>query len=87
MRLSEFNFDLIFRSGKLNNTPVALSQANFASIQDNTLYDIHDAFCHLGITRLYHFVRVKNLPYSIYTILSNSVSLPVWLSVCLFYLL
>ena len=27
--------------------------------------DIHDALCHPGTTRMIHFVRSKNLPYSI----------------------
>ncbi|KRY87956.1 Pro-Pol polyprotein [Trichinella pseudospiralis] len=29
------------------------------------LQQLHDKLCHPGITRLYHFVRSKNLPYSI----------------------
>ena len=28
------------------------------------LSDIHDRLCHPGVTRLRHFVRTKNLPYS-----------------------
>ena len=42
-----------------------LSRAYCASIHDNTLYQIHAASCHPGITRLHHFIRVKNLPHSI----------------------
>ena len=49
----------------MNHSPIVLSQAYFASIHENTFYDIHDAFCHPGITRLYHFARSKNLPYLI----------------------
>ena len=65
MELSEFGFDIIYRSGKLHNAPDALSRAYCVSIHDNILYDIHDALCHSGITRLYHFVGGKNLPYLI----------------------
>ena len=32
---------------------------------DETLIEIHESLCHLGVTRFYHFVRMKNLPYSI----------------------
>ena len=63
--LCEFDFDINYRSGKLNKAPDALSGANCASIHDKTLHQIHAAPSHPGITRLYHFVRVKNLPYSI----------------------
>ena len=46
MGLNEFDFDIIYRSEKMNNTPDALSRDYFASIHDNTLHDIYNAFCH-----------------------------------------
>ena len=61
MELCEFDFDIIYRAGKLNTAPEALSRAYCASIYDNTLNNIHAALCHPGIIRSYHFVRVKNL--------------------------
>lgn len=30
-----------------------------------TLLSIHESLCHPGVTRLHHFIRSKNLPYSI----------------------
>lgn len=30
----------------------------------NKLAEIHDSLCHLGITRMAHFVQNKNLSYS-----------------------
>ena len=65
MELSEFDFDIVYRSGKLNSVPDALSRAYVANIHDSTLRQLHESLCHPGVTRLYHFVRVKNLPYSI----------------------
>ena len=43
----------------------ALSRAHCAVTEANSLYKIHELLCHPGITRLNHFVRTKNLPYSI----------------------
>ena len=62
---SKFDFDIIYRSGKLNEAPDALSRALCASIYGTTLQQIYVALCHPGITRLHHFERVKNVPYSI----------------------
>ena len=33
-----------------------------------SLYDIHAGLCHPGITRTYHFVKSKNLPYSLHDV-------------------
>ena len=30
-----------------------------------TLQDLYNSLCHPGITRMYHFVRSRNLPYSV----------------------
>ena len=65
MLLSEFDFEVVYRTGKFNNAPDALSRAYCASMYDNTLTEIHESLCHPGITRFYHFVQIKNLPYSI----------------------
>ena len=65
MLLSEFDFEIVYRAGKFNNAPDALSRAYCASMYDNTLTEIHKSLCHPGITRFYHFVRMKNLPYFI----------------------
>ena len=65
MQLNEFDFEVVFRPGKLNSVPDALSRAYCVSLHESTLYTIHASLCHPGITRLYHFVRAKNLPYSL----------------------
>ena len=64
-QLSESDFDIVYRTGKLNHVPDALSRASCASMHDNTLQEIHNSLCHPSITRLHHFVKVKTLPYSI----------------------
>ncbi|KRX34352.1 Pro-Pol polyprotein [Trichinella murrelli] len=68
IELSCYDFDIIHRPGKDNVTPDALSRT-FCSMASHDhcrhLQHLHDKLCHPGITRLYHFVRSKNLPYSI----------------------
>ncbi|KRY71587.1 Pro-Pol polyprotein [Trichinella pseudospiralis] len=63
-----YDFDIIHRPGKDNVTPDTLSRT-FCSMASHDyrrhLQQLHDKLCHPGITRLYHFVRSKNLPYSI----------------------
>ena len=65
MELSEFDFDIAYRSGKLNAAPDALSRVYCTAMRENTLYNIHVSLCQPGITRLNHYVRAKHLPYSI----------------------
>jgi len=65
MQLNEFDFEVVFRPRKLNSVLDALSRAYCASLHERTLYTIHASLCHPGITRLYHFVRAKNLPCSL----------------------
>ena len=55
---------IVYRVSKFNCVPDALSRAYCASVYDNTLNEIHESLCHSGISRFYHFVRMKNLPYS-----------------------
>ncbi|KRY46187.1 Pro-Pol polyprotein [Trichinella britovi] len=68
IELSYYDFDIIHRPGKDNVTPDALSRT-FCSMASHDhcrhLQQLHDKLCHPGITRLYHIVRSKNLPYSI----------------------
>ena len=65
--LSCFDFDIKYRPGELNVTADCLSRAQCASVSTNLdkLKDLHEGLCHPGITRLAHYVRSKNLPYSI----------------------
>ena len=42
-----------------------MSRIYCANLNFSSLYEIHAGLCHPGITRTYHFIKMKNLPYSI----------------------
>lgn len=65
LELANFKFDIIYRPGNRNTTADTMSRI-MASIQPATnLKDLHDALCHPGITRMHHWIRAKNLPFSL----------------------
>ena len=69
MELSCYNFDIVYRAGRDNITPDLFSRSytycSVACRDQRSLAAIHDALCHPGVTRLLHFVKSKNLPYSV----------------------
>ncbi|XP_069779187.1 uncharacterized protein [Narcine bancroftii] len=65
IELSTFNYDILYRPGKLNDPPDALSRGTCASIQMDRLRKLHEALCHPGVTRFAHFVKARNLPYTV----------------------
>ncbi len=67
MELSCFNFDIVCRPGEENVAPDAFSRSNClsASVNINSLFEIHKSLCHPGVTHMYHFVKSRNLPYSV----------------------
>ena len=65
IELSTYNYDILYRPGRLNEPPDALSPGTCASAQLDRLYALHADLCHLGVTRFYHFMKAQNLPYSL----------------------
>ncbi|XP_059806295.1 uncharacterized protein LOC132381094 isoform X2 [Hypanus sabinus] len=65
IELSTYNYDILYRPGRLNEPPDALSRGTCASTQLDQLYALHAQLCHPGVTRFYHFVKARNLPYSL----------------------
>ena len=61
LELSAFSYTSRYRPGKDNVAADALSRAYCASL---SLSDVHEKLCHPGVTRLLHFVRSRNLPFS-----------------------
>ena len=61
--LSQIDFEIVYRAGKFNMTPNTISRVYCASVTLNYLHEIHCALCHPDVTRMYHYVKTKNLPY------------------------
>ena len=68
LELAAFDFTTIYRPGNLNCAPDTFSRATLATITLPSLIslkELHESLCHPGVTRLAHYVKIKNLPYSI----------------------
>jgi len=66
--LTQFSYDIRHRPGVDNVAPDAFSRvclATYNSSHSPKLQELHQSFGHPGYARLYHFVRQRNLPFSI----------------------
>ena len=61
----QYSYDIEFRAGKHNTAPDTLSRVHCASMSRSALYDIQSSLCHPGVTRMFYYVRTKNLPYTL----------------------
>ena len=67
LELAPYEFTTIYRPGNLNCAPDTFSKATAASISLlslKSLDQLHKALCHPGITRMFHYVKIKNLSFS-----------------------
>ena len=65
LELAQYDYDIIYRAGKYNCVPDTLSRSYVASMANTALYDIHASLCHPGVTRFHHYIKTKNLPFSL----------------------
>ena len=65
LKLSPYDFSAIYRPGNKNDAADTFSRAISASVVSASvsLKSLHDSFCDPGITRMWHYVKMKNLPY------------------------
>ena len=64
MELAEFSYAIKYREGKKNLVADSFTRAHCLALSGN-LDDIHMQLCHPGLTRLLHFIKTKNHPFSI----------------------
>jgi hypothetical protein len=64
VELSYFTYDVKFRPGSSNLAADAVSRACASTLIRPNLEEIHNVLCHPGISCLGHYVRTRNLPYS-----------------------
>jgi hypothetical protein len=65
MELSCYDYDIIYRPGVENIPPDTLSRDYCSAVSHPKLHDLHVALCHSGVTCMCHFIKVRNLPYSV----------------------
>ncbi|XP_055862342.1 uncharacterized protein LOC106074444 [Biomphalaria glabrata] len=65
LELSCFHYDVVYRPGTQNTAADTFSRNRYLSAMSrNDLKLLHNSLCHPGVTRMLHFVRSKNLPFS-----------------------
>ncbi|XP_054287982.1 uncharacterized protein LOC129003710 [Macrosteles quadrilineatus] len=65
LELSCFKYDIVYRPGKENGVADTMSRLCGTICGRPNLNDIHTSLCHPGVTRFYHWIRSKNLPFSL----------------------
>ena len=80
LELSSYSYDIVYRPGTENASADALSRSPVvcsASDSKKLLVELHSALCHPGVTRMTHFVRTRNLPFSVEDVRQMTSSCPV----------
>ena len=65
LELSTYDFDIIYRAGEENVPSDTFSRVRAMSLTLDKLNELHQSLCHPGVTRMAHFVKSRNLPFSI----------------------
>ncbi|CAI6371236.1 unnamed protein product [Macrosiphum euphorbiae] len=77
LELSSFSYDIVYRPGKENRVADAFSRVCANINNPSKLFDLHKALCHPGMTRMYHWTRSKNLPFTLDDIKRVTTTCPI----------
>jgi len=64
LELASYSYDIRYRPGRENNAPDVLTRASCSAAPVGNLDMLHRDLCRPDVTRMLHFVRSKNLPFS-----------------------
>ena len=65
IELSTYDFAIIYRCGEENIPGDTLSRLNCETMNLKKQQNLHNSLCRPGVTRLAHFVKQRNLPFSL----------------------
>ena len=66
LELSNFHYDVVYRPGTENKVADTFSRNLTCSVHSTVdIRKLHESLCHPGLTRMFHFVRSRNLPFSL----------------------
>ena len=68
IKLSTYDFDIIYRCGQENIPTDSLSRRNCVTMNLKKVQDLHNSLCRPGVTRLAHFLKQQNLAFSLYQV-------------------
>ena len=64
VELSQYKFEISYRPGPENVVADTFSRVASVGHPLQDLHELHEQLCHPGVSRLSHFVRSRNLPYT-----------------------
>ena len=67
---------IIYRPETENAAADTFSRMQCSATSNRALYELHASLCHPGVTRMMHFVRCRNLPYSVDDVRSMTAACP-----------
>ena len=65
LELSAYSYDILYRPGRENVVADTLSRVCGAISSTEDLVKLHEALCHPGVTRFFHWIRARNMPFSV----------------------
>ena len=78
VELASYSFDITYRPGRENVAPDTFTRVIGSAEKPVDIIQLHNGLCHLGVTRMAHYVKVKNLPVSIDQIRQVVKSCPIY---------